>query len=84
VLRKLPADLGRFELVGGEVSIRLALQQIAPYARSGRPLPKSFGVPLIRETIGGVSVDGSAAAKKAWETRRRNGQHNGQAGAQKR
>jgi len=30
-------------------SIRLALQQIAPYLRTGDPLPASFAVPIIRE-----------------------------------
>lgn len=70
-LRVMPADIGRFDLASGEYSIRLALQQIAPYVRSGEKLPARFGVPIIREEVNGVCVNGSAAAKKAWETRRR-------------
>jgi len=69
-VRRLPADLGRFDLAGGTISIRLALQQIAPYLRSGRALPEEFGVPLVREVGNGVS-SGSASARKAWDTRRR-------------
>lgn len=69
-LRRLPADLGRFDLASGTISIRLALQQIAPYLRTGQALPEEFGVPIIRELGNGVS-NGSTAAKKAWATRRR-------------
>ena len=32
-----------------EYSIALALQQIAPYLRTGDPLPASFAVPIVRE-----------------------------------
>ena len=42
-------DLGKFELASDEFSIALALQQIAPYLRTGDPLPTSFTVPIIRQ-----------------------------------
>ena len=32
-----------------EYSMDLALQQIAPYLRTGDPLPASFTVPIVRE-----------------------------------
>jgi len=67
---RLPKGLGQFELASPDYSIRLALQQITPYLRQAKPLPESFAVPMIRDTINGVSRDGSAAAKKAWQTRR--------------
>jgi len=70
-LKAIPADLGRFDMAGGTLSIRLALQQIAPYIRSKQPLPASFAVPLIRDVANGVCQSGSAAAKKAWQTRKR-------------
>lgn len=73
-LHKVPVDLGRFDLASGTSSIRLALQQIAPFIRAGKPLPESFAVPFIRDEVDGISVSGSAAARKAWDTRRRNGQ----------
>ena len=40
---------GKFELGSDEYSIGLALQQIAPYLRTGDPLPASFTVPIVRE-----------------------------------
>ncbi len=76
-LEKVPSDLGRFEVFSGEFSIRLALQQIAPYVRTGKPLPASFDVPLMRDTVNGVSANGSVAAKKAWATRRLKAGRNG-------
>jgi DNA polymerase III delta prime subunit len=66
---RLPEDLGRFE-ANGPISMRQAIQQIRPYLATGRKLPESFGVPASRDEIEGVSINGSAAAKKAWETRR--------------
>ena len=48
-LDMIPQDLGKFERAGDEYSIGLALQQIAPYLRTGDPLPASFAVPIIRE-----------------------------------
>jgi hypothetical protein len=47
----IPQDLGKFELGSDEHSIALALQQIAPYLRTGDPLPASFTVPIIREEL---------------------------------
>lgn len=47
-LAELPEGLGQFELADEHYSIGLALQQIAPYARTGDPLPAAFGVPFIR------------------------------------
>ena len=68
----LPPDLGRFDM-NGPISMRQAIQQITPYVATGRKLPATFGVPLVRDEIEGVSANGSLAAKKAWDTRRRNG-----------
>jgi len=48
-LDTIPQDLGKFELGSDEYSIGLALQQIAPYLRTGDPLPASFAVPIVRE-----------------------------------
>jgi hypothetical protein len=48
-LDTIPQDLGKFELASDEYSIALALQQIAPYLRTGDPLPASFTVPIVRE-----------------------------------
>jgi len=48
-LDTIPQDLGKFELGSDEYSIGLALQQIAPYLRTGDPLPASFTVPIVRE-----------------------------------
>jgi hypothetical protein len=48
-LDRIPLDLGKFELGSDEYSIALALQQIAPYLRTGDPLPASFAVPIVRE-----------------------------------
>jgi len=48
-LDTIPLDLGKFELGSDEYSIGLALQQIAPYLRTGDPLPASFTVPIVRE-----------------------------------
>jgi replication-associated recombination protein RarA len=70
-IRRLPEGLGCFETASGEYSMRLALQQIAKYSRNGQKLPRSFCVPIVREVANGCSASGSAAAKKAWETRRR-------------
>ena len=48
-LDTIPQDLGKFELGSDEYSIGLALQQIAPYLRTGDPLPARFVVPIVRE-----------------------------------
>jgi len=48
-LDTIPQDLGKFELGSDEYSIALALQQIAPYLRTGDPLPASFTVPIVRQ-----------------------------------
>jgi hypothetical protein len=47
-LETIPEDLGKFEMADDRYSIGLALQQIAPYARSGQDLPARFAVPFIR------------------------------------
>jgi len=69
-LHRVPEDLGRFDLASGTFSIRLALQQIAPFIRSNDRLPASFRVPFMREEANGASTSGSSAARKAWQTRR--------------
>jgi len=48
-LDTIPQDLGKFELGSDEYSVGLAMQQIAPYLRTGDPLPASFAVPIVRE-----------------------------------
>jgi len=48
-LGELPDGLGQFELADDCYSIALALQQIAPYIRTGKPLPDSFVVPIVRD-----------------------------------
>jgi hypothetical protein len=68
-LTDVPDGLGKVDLSTGTLSIRLALQQISPYARSGRPLPKVFVVPMSRE---GPAPEYKAPAKKAADTRKRN------------
>jgi hypothetical protein len=65
-IRRLPEDIGLFELASPNLSIRLAFQQIAPLLREGKSLPSRFICPIIRS-----ENPGSDAAKKAWETRRR-------------
>ena len=57
---KLPEGLGRFELGAEDFSIALALQQIAPYARAGGPLPASVPVPFVRRN-GHADGNGHAA-----------------------
>ena len=71
-LDTIPQDLGKFELGSDEYSIGLALQQIAPYLRTGDPLPASFAVPIIREerkpklvaSYGSTKVAEFAASRK--------------------
>ncbi len=71
-LDTIPQDLGKFELGSDEYSIALALQQIAPYLRTGDPLPASFAVPIIREerrpklvaSYGSTKVAEFAASRK--------------------
>lgn len=48
-LDTLPREFGKFELGSDEYSLGLALQQTAPYLRTGDPLPASFTVPIVRE-----------------------------------
>lgn len=64
-LRRLPDGLGRVELADRNLSIRLALQQLVPYMRTGKALPRAFNAPIVR-----VENVGTEAAKKAWATRR--------------
>lgn len=47
-LKKLPEGLGKFEAADDNYSMGLALQQIAPYIRTGEPLPDAFVVPIVR------------------------------------
>ena len=47
-LETIPEGLGKFESADDRYSIGLALQQIAPYARTGQDLPAKFAVPFIR------------------------------------
>ena len=51
-LGTIPEGLGRFELGSDDYSIGLALQQIAPYVRTGESLPASFAPPIIRGAYG--------------------------------
>ena len=48
------------------------MQQIAPYIRSGDPLPTEFKVPFVRDTQAQIDERLSAIAMKAVETRKRN------------
>jgi DNA polymerase III gamma/tau subunit len=70
-LRKLPEGLGVFDIAGGQLSFRLALQQIAPYCRSGEDLPARFLAPIVRDCDQVQNDIGRQAAKKAWATRRK-------------
>lgn len=71
-LDTIPQDLGKFELGSDEYSIGLALQQVAPYLRTGDPLPTSFTVPIVREerkpklvaSYGSTKVAEFAASRK--------------------
>ncbi len=47
-LDTIPQDLGKFELGSDEYSVGLALQEIAPYIRTGDALPASFTVSVVR------------------------------------
>lgn len=71
-LRRIPDDIGRIELCDPTLSIRLAMQQIAPYIRQGEELPQRFACPLVRS-----ENPGREAAQKAWATRRRKASNNG-------
>jgi DNA replication protein DnaC/predicted RNA methylase len=51
-LGEIPDGLGKFEMADENYSIGLALQQIAPYIRSGDALPERFIVPMIRQQTG--------------------------------
>jgi hypothetical protein len=65
-LSRMPDDLGRIEQCDPTLSIRLAMQQVAPYIRDGQLLPAKFICPLVRS-----ENPGREAAQKAWATRRR-------------
>jgi hypothetical protein len=47
-LETIPEGLGKFEMADDRYSIGLALQQIAPFVRTGQNLPARFAVPFIR------------------------------------
>lgn len=68
-LRTMPTNLGRYELASDTYSIRLALQQIAPYIRAGEQPPAEIAVPFVRDEETIRAEVASAAAKKAWKTR---------------
>ena len=48
-LTHIPEGLGRFELSADGYSIALALQQITPYLRTGKLLPRAFHAPIVRD-----------------------------------
>ena len=64
-LDTIPQDLGKFELGSDEYSIASALQQIAPYLRTGDPLPASFAVPIVRQERKSKLVASYASTKVA-------------------
>jgi len=65
------------KLASDEYSIALALQQIAPYLRTGDPLPASFTVPIVRQqpkpklvaTYGSTKVTEFAASRNRGRNR---------------
>jgi hypothetical protein len=69
-LRRVPAGLGLWDIAGGQLSFRLALQQIAPYCRSGRQLPDRFQPPIVRDSDTVRNDTFKQAAAKAVATRR--------------
>jgi hypothetical protein len=70
----IPDGLGVFDIAGGTLSFRLALQQLAPYCRSGRPLPDRFQPPIVRDSDSAKQDVFRQAAAKAVATRRANQQ----------
>lgn len=75
----LPSDLGQFDSADGIISFRLALQQVAPFIRTGEPLPIWFTNEPPKTTAKQKAAskpagERTSAARKAWETRRRNAQ----------
>ena len=72
----IPQDLGKFERAGDEYSIGPALQQIAPYLRTGDPLPASFAVLIIREEPKPKLVASFGSTKVAEFAADRNGRRN--------
>jgi hypothetical protein len=76
-LDMIPQNLGKFELGSDEYSIGLALQQIAPYPRTGDPLPASFAVPIVREERKPKLVVSHGSTKIAESTASKNGKRNG-------
>ena len=69
-LRRVPDGLGLWDIAGGQLSFRLALQQIAPYCRSGAPLPDRFQPPIVRDSDTVRNDTYKVAALKAVATRR--------------
>ena len=63
-LGEIPDGLGKFEMADENYSIGLALQQIAPYARSGEPLPERFTVPMIRQQASSQRPTNGKRARK--------------------
>ena len=72
----IPQDLGKFELGSDEYSIGHALQQIAPYLRTGDPLPASFTVPIVREERKPKLVASYGSTKVAEYAARKGSQRN--------
>jgi hypothetical protein len=66
VMKTIPEGLGRFEACDDAWSIGLALQQIAPYARSNTDLPERFGVPMIREDNHKANGNGKAVSRASY------------------
>jgi hypothetical protein len=69
-LARIPQGLGLFDIAGGQLSFRLALQQLAPYCRSGQPLPDRFQPPIVRDSDTARADTFRQAAAKAVATRR--------------
>jgi hypothetical protein len=69
-LAKIPEGLGVYDIAGGTLSFRLALQQLAPYCRSGRSLPARFQPPIVRDSDTARADVFRQAAAKAVATRR--------------
>ncbi len=69
-LRQIPEGLGIFDMAGQTLSFRLALQQMAPYARSNSKLPDRFQPPIVRESESRRSDVFKEAARKAVATKK--------------
>ncbi|MGD9632554.1 MAG: AAA family ATPase [Pirellulales bacterium] len=66
-LESVPTNLGVMNSLFPTISYRLALQQLAQYIAAGA-VPTAAKACEVKES---ATNDGSSAAKKAWETRRR-------------